>query len=125
MDFELEELRAIDGDLELIARKAARYSFPTITVLDDHMYLNLYFVQLLGDVDYLSFGASSSYIVLKPANKASSTAFKLSRPKNFNGRIIIIPANLKEKKLAKGVYKIYKFGDGFAFKRYERLEDRQ
>ena len=120
MDFELEEL-VLDEELEDIERIHSRYNFPVVTLSETHMFFNYLFANLANDIEYISFSSSPSYIVLRPAKTVSPTSFRLTRP-NYIGRNCIIPAALREKKISKGTYKIYKFNDGWAFKRYEPLE---
>lgn len=121
MDFELEELK-LDEQLEDIERAGRRYGFPTVTINESHMFFNLPFAELLRELDYIRISSSPNYIVFQPAKTVSPTSFKLGRPRNYPGRTCVIPVALREKKLRKGVYKIYKFNDGWAIKRYEPLE---
>ena len=122
MDFELEELRAIDGDLEPVIRQLNRYDFPTVAVGPGQMHMNKAFGELLKDVNFLTICTSPKYIVFKPAKYSSSSSYALGKPKGYDGRVMIIPTALREKKPARGTFKVYKFGDGWAIKRYEPME---
>ena len=122
MDFELEELELIDGDLEPVFRLMNRFDFPTVTVGPGHMHMNKAFGKLLENINFLTICTSPQYIVFKPAKRSSPTSYALGKPKCYEGRSIIIPTALREKKPIRGTFKVYKFGDGWAIKRYEPME---
>lgn len=123
MDFELEELK-LDEELEDIerARIAMRYPFPVVTISTQNIMFNLACNSFLSDVAFIRISTSPNYVVLQPADKASATNFKLGRQsKTYSNRSMTIPAALREKKIQRGNYKLYKAKDGWAFKRYEPL----
>lgn len=121
MNFELEELQ-LDEELETVERSISRYAFPVVSVHGHQMFFNMHFSKLVAGIEYIRISTSPNYVVFQPAKSLSPSSFKLGKPTNYNGRACVIPAALKEKKIAHGVYKIYKFNDGWAFKRYEPLE---
>lgn len=120
---ELEELETIDEELETVARQqGAPVDFPAITIMGKQMYINVPFSQLIPNVKYIEFRVSSSYVIMLPQDHASSTAYKVSTCTKGYGKAVYIPAPLKEKRIKRGVYKVYKYKEGWAIKRYEPVE---
>lgn len=120
---ELEELEIIDEEFETVTRQQwAPVDFPAITIMEKQMYINAPFSQLIPNVKYIEFRVSSSYIIMLPQDHASSTAYKVSSCTRGDGKAVSIPASLKEKRIKRGVYKIYKYKEGWAIKRYEPVE---
>lgn len=123
MNFELEELK-LDEELEDIERVrfSMRYPFPAITITPYNIIFNLLCNSFLDDVEFIRISTSPNYVVLQPSVTTSPTSFKLGGRNTRSGnRALTIPAALKEKKLQRGNYKLYKMNDGWAFKRYEPL----
>lgn len=123
MNEELESLELDGLDFDEIERglNASKYSFPTITVGEQTLYFNTAFAKYLKGAKYVNFRISTEYIVIHESEEKSKYSFRLG--KFGNGAFgCIHPSNMKEKKIKRGVYKIYRFKDGFAFKRYEPLE---
>lgn len=122
MNFDLEELQ-LDEELEDIFRcqTGFRFDFPVISVGGHHMYFNSISSDLIKDVKYVTIQTSPSYVIIRPAARLSTNAFTLTNT-NTSVRAVVIPASLEEKKLKKAVYKLYKYKDGWAFKRYEPIE---
>ena len=123
MDFELEELKLYE-ELEDVerARTAMRYPFPTVTITPHNIIFNLMCNSFLDGVVFLHISTSPNYVVMQPVDKASIANFKLSRQnRKYGNRSLTIPAALREKKIQRGNYKLYKAKDGWAFKRYEPL----
>ena len=73
------------------------------------------------DVQFVKFRTSTEYVVIVPTEEKTRTAFKLGTYTN-GAKAIAYPTNLKGCKIKRGVYKLYKYKDGFAFKRYEPLK---
>lgn len=125
MDFELEELK-LDEELEDIERAsiAMRYPFPVVTISTQNIMFNIACNSLLSDVAFIRISTSPNYVVLQPADKASATNFKLGHQnKIYSNRSMALPAALREKKIQRGNYKLYKVNNGWAFKRYEPLKE--
>ena len=119
-----EELEIIDLDgleFEEIEKAVSEYPFPTITLSSPNLFFNRAAGKYLKDVQFVKFRTSTEYVVIVPTEEKTKTAFKLGTYTN-GAKAIAYPANLKGCKIKRGVYKLYKYKDGFAFKRYEPLK---
>ena len=72
---------------------------------------------------FIRWGVTTNYIIGLPASKGDKDAYSA---RGKDGAVTAyFPSALKnEKKLKEGWYKLYKYKDGFAFKRYEPIEVR-
>lgn len=61
-------------------------------------------------------GVTSEYIVFMPAAESGHKAFKIT-----DQRSLRIPTDLRNMSPKDGVYRLYKYKDGFCFKRYEPI----
>lgn len=120
-EFESLELDGLEFDEIEKAKGGAKYEFPTITLGEYTLYFNAAFSKFFEDVEYVKFKASTEYVLIEPAKKRDRSTFRVNRWTHAM-RGTAYPANLKEKKIKRGIYKIYRYKDGFAFKRYEPLE---
>jgi len=123
MNEELEFLDLGNIDLEEVYRKIGKFHFPVVTVGDNVLYFNKYLFKHFGDMNYIRFYTSPEYIILEPLSEKKMNSFAVHRRDDYGYGNTIIPAELKEKKLAKGFYKAYKCSKGIAFKRYEPITE--
>lgn len=118
----LEEI-VIDEELERIEKWNREISFPAVGISGKgYIYFNALATQHIKKVEYLGFFSTSEYIILLPESKNSINAYKICDAHNGYGISMRLPSTLREKKLKDGYYKLYKYKDGFCFKRYEPLE---
>lgn len=122
----MEELNINLGELEEIAKafRSSKYDFPTISIGTRAIYFNNYCSPLMEGKDAVKWFASTDYIIGIPAKQLENNAFAIREERYKNVRVYLahFPARLKkEKKIQPGCYKLYKYKDGFAFKRYEPL----
>ncbi len=111
----------IDENLEEIVRNVSWYRFPTATILDKSIYFNKIAAKLLPQ-KYIKWYTTLNYIIGVPAKKEDLNAYMIDR--RTYATSVTLPAPLQhEKKIRPGHYKVYKFGDGFAMKRNERIEE--
>lgn len=112
LDFSLDEL-------ESLKKMSYRYAFPVIYVGKSSMLFNAHSAPIIPEkVKWFSTG---EYIIGLPADASDMDAFTI---RSYTGSICkatTLPAAMKEKKVKKGCYKLYKYKTGFAFKRYEPL----
>lgn len=120
----IEELDIDLAGLEEIGRATQGFHFPVATVGGKTIYFNIHSAPLLGDA--IRWLSTPEYIIGLPAARGTKNAFNISTSKHrkhgaeyFTARF---PDALKyEKKIQPGYYKLYRYKNGFAFKRYERI----
>ena len=108
-----------EGESE-IQRYRRRYPFPTIAFHNESIYLNYFTRMLLKQLNatHLSFASTTNFIIVRPC-KGGKNAFKITGEARST---LHIPAALMEKKIRPGVYKLFRYKNDLAFKRYEPLE---
>jgi len=120
MNNEFEELYLPeDEDLESIhkSKVVTRLGVPCLSVGPCHIHFNRLAKEIIPD--YVLWYITSSYVIGLPAHRRSANAYKV---REHNGGLSTkFPAELKSKMVTKGLYKVYKYKNGFAFKRYEPL----
>lgn len=118
----IEEIE-LDEELELIEKTFGRkVDFPAVTLTQKsaQMYFNVYARDLVPD--HINWSTTTNYVVGLPTNATDKDAFHARKSWKGNGVVCFCPvALLKEKKVKEGTYKVYKYKNGFAFKRYEPL----
>lgn len=119
----MEELLLDIGELEEIKKITSfqKWDFPVVYFGNSHVYFNKISDRFLAG-NAVRWFASSEYIVGLPAKDNSNNAFTLRKNKTTGVTYTAFPSVLrKEKKLQDGHYKLLKYKDGFAFKRYEQI----
>ena len=126
----MEELFDIDlGDLEeIIKQKLAQYDYPVIHFSTSGVLFNKPCNAFLQGIETIKWFVSSEYIVALPANAGERNAYSLhqtgSKKHGNRSSAASFPAQLRnEKKLHMGYYRLYKYKNGFAFKRYEPIDE--
>lgn len=121
MNEELEMLDLNELDYEEVRRKLSGFPFPVVTVGDHTIYCNTPFKRLLDSSTHIRLYTTPDYVILEPLSSGDyANSFKIHKMDDA-GCAFTIPVYLKEKKLQRGFYKIYKCKKGYAFKRYEQL----
>ena len=121
----MEELNLeIDlGELEEIEKGFGAYGFDfPVAYFGVEVCFNKMARQLCGDA--IKWFVSSEYIIGLPAGKNEKNAYRVQK-NGFHKNVYTarFPTVLRtEKKVKPGYYKLYKYKDGFAFKRYEPME---
>ena len=118
----LEELDL--GELEIIEKgtQAINFDFPVVHVLERHLYFNHLASQMVPK--YIQWAVTPDYVVGRETNEKDKNAFRARKGSDCNCMVATFPAKLRrEKKLQPGLYKVYKCKGGFAFKRYEQIEE--
>ena len=126
-ELHFEELSIDFGpeELELIKKLShvGKFQFPVVLVGETAIGFNRFASALVPDT--VKWFCSGEYIIGLPGNGNDPDCFRAHFINSKNGcRSTSFPAAMREKKVKKGYYKVYKFRDGFAFKRYEPLEER-
>lgn len=120
----MEELELnLEGlEFEVIEKLNAfrKFKFPVIYLNSDYMYCNKAAKSLVGDA--VRWYVSTEYVVGLKAPKFSTNAFSVHWRKDIVARMTMPKQLYKAKKLRDGYYKLYKYKDGFAFKRYEPID---
>lgn len=120
MKFEEIEL---NEDLELVEKLVGRsVGYPAVTVSNksNQMYFNKHAWALLPK--HVKWLTTTDYVIALPADEKDRNAFSVRREPECLGAQTFFPVALrKEKKIKDGTYKLYKYKDGVAFKRYEPI----
>lgn len=114
LDFSLDEL-------ELIEKRLNTFSFP-VAHFGKGVYFNIPSLAVLGGVKYVRWYATTEYVICLPTSESDPLAFSLCTAHNSAGLLGRFPAMLAhDKKLKPGNYRLLKYKNGVAFKRYEQL----
>lgn len=113
-------------DLEVIERlnNQTAFPFPVVHASKSMLIFNALAEKYLPASAWIKWFASTEYIVGMPAKPSERNAFKISPP-NKKKRCVCArfpDAMAKDRGLKEGYYKLFKYKDGIAFKRYESLE---
>lgn len=131
MDEKMEEV-IIDEEEEEIEKQysvtAQRFLFPVATISIGKsacITFNKAACEIIPE--NIRWATTATYVIGLPTTASDRNGFKtrrISRRPNQRGYVQAhLPVVLvKEKKLQAGYYRLYKYKDGFAFKRYERME---
>ena len=113
----IEEIRIDDEtQLEEVERYNSRSDIPCVNINRDTMYFNKSAADLLSR--YVKWYTTADYVIAIPNSKVDKNTYLI----NMKARMSNIPSTLRSKKIKNGTYKLYKYKDGFAFKRYEPIE---
>lgn len=115
LEFSLDELEEI--------QKLANFShfdFPAI-YFSSIVFFNKASKPFVKEIEAIKWFVTSEYVIFLPAKKGERNSFLITtNEKYYYARF---PSMLRdEKKLKCGVYKLLKYKNGFAFKRYEPIE---
>lgn len=120
-NFEIEELQMLDDEaLEIIEKGGfTTLPFPAVVVTKHTIYFNRHASSIVPQ--YIEWATTTNYIIGMPTSESNANAYKI---KHYGrGCSAAFPATLRnEKKLQTGVFKIYKYKNGFAFSRYEQVK---
>lgn len=121
IDIDLEELETIEKLLN-----STSYNFPVAHLGETTIYFNVKAERIIPD--YIKWAVSTEYVIGLPTDKDDPTGYCTNKraclKKETSGVTTSFPVRLrKEKKIKSGTYKVYKYKNGFAFKRYEQIED--
>lgn len=106
-------------ELEIIENRMAVFDFPAIHLGKQHIYFNAKAFPYIPE--YIKWYASPEYIIGLPAIGKSKYSFKTRITSEFT-RATTFPIRMKKEKCVKsGFYKLYKYKNGIAFKRYEQI----
>lgn len=114
------------NDLEVIERlnNTTAFPFPVVHASKEMLIFNSLSEKYLPASAWIKWFASTEYIVGVPASPSERNAFKITYP-NKRRRCLTArfpDAMSKDRGLKEGYYKLYKYKDGIAFKRYEPLQ---
>ena len=115
----------IEHDIQAIQKYkwiAPKRTFPTIAICSTTGYFNIACETLLHE-GYYNVYASSDYIVVLPATERERHSLKISH-RYDRGYVICTTGFMQAFSVSQGIYKVYKYKNGIAFKRKEPLEVR-
>ena len=120
-NFDVFEELDLDGEeLEQISKKfGTLFNFPAIHIGNDVIYYNIASRSIVPK--YIKWFTTHEYIIGLPTTKDDKNGYKVRADQytTFSS----FPAEIRDvKKVKPGYYKLYKYKDGFAFKRYEQCE---
>lgn len=118
------EMLEFDEELEVIEKLhngfLGKFGYPVVCFKNTFCCFNSECAPLVPE--NIKWAVSTNYVVGLPGKNEEKNTFRTR--KRFDVTCAFFPSVLKnEKKLQDGYYKIYKYKDGFAFKRYEQLEE--
>ena len=117
-----EEILVNDEELEEIEKQFRVYSdIPLVNIGTQALYFNTSAAGIIPRT--IRWYTTSSLVIGLPTDDEDRHGFKTKG--SGNAIQASLPSGMKEKKLRRGLYKIYKYKDGFAFKRYEPFVDKQ
>lgn len=115
------ELLDLDGiEFDEIEKIVDGLPYPAVHIGTKSMYFNRAFHRIIPEGQRnVKFYTSSEYVIISLTQNDDENTFHLNRDYEKHSTAINMPALLREKKIRKGAYKIYKCKQGYAFKRYE------
>ena len=119
---EIDALVVIGGNGSLTGARnfGMEFDFPVIGISQQAVFFNRYAVDMVPP--RIKWFTTSEYVIGIPAARDDRDGY-ITR-KVWNEVVVHFPVPLrKQKKIKPGHYKLYKYKDGFAFKRYEQLEE--
>ena len=116
-----EEILISDEELEEIEKRFSVYSDTPMVNVGSQLYFNMAAASVIPKT--VRWYTTSSLVIGLPTDEADIRGFK-TRLVGV-GIQASVPSGLREKKVHRGLYKVYKYKDGFAFKRYEPVVDKQ
>lgn len=106
--------------------RSERFNFPVLKVCNGFCYFNKQSAPLLGDA--IKWYTSTEYVIGLPGKRDDYNSFALQRKNGKRGLRILsaaFPVQLaKEKKVQPGYYRLLRFRNGFAFKRYAPFDQK-
>lgn len=119
-NLDFEELQLDESEFELILKQNYdKYDYPVVGITNDNAFFNKHAVSIIPT--RIKWFTTSEYVIGLPASENDKNRYKARRV--WNEVVTHIPKDMKNnKKIGVGHYKVYKYKDGFAFKRYEQLD---
>ena len=128
---DIEEV-LIDEEIEEVEKRSASYSkydFPVVTLFHTASNYSIYFNTRAARYvpGRIKWGVTSEYVIGLPAKETDKNSYPVRTCKeSFAGKQSYFPSSLRnEKKIRSGQYRLYKYKDGIAFKRYEQLSEEE
>lgn len=118
----MEELDFDLGELEAIEKQIGNFPYPVVH-FGSTVYFNTKTRSILGNASKIRWFTTPEYVVCLPTEANDTKGFTLLHYKNGRlGLFGAFPVALRnDKKLSEGFYKLFKYKNGVAFKRYEPI----
>lgn len=121
LEFDLDELEEVKK-----LSCESQFDYPVVYV-GSVLYFNKASSVFMNGVQAIKWFVTPEYVVGIPARKGTHNSFLITKTDNKSGGSIYyarFPVSLREeKKLKQGIYKLLKCKNGFAFRRYEPIEE--
>lgn len=117
----MEEI-TINENLESVDNNLQMFTFPAVSVGDSHFYFNSAtrrVVDINNNMKMRVFN-TTNYVVFVPADENDPSAYAINRTRDI-GFDVTLSRKLIKKLPYKGTFKLYKYKDGWCFKKYEPL----
>lgn len=110
---------------EVVKQHGGTTPFPALCISSEVMCYSIRCNELIEHWDGVAYYLTTDYLILRNGN-GSDKAFSLTPHTRYATvqYTTTFPAALKHKGFANGVYKLYKFKDGYAIKKAEPLKRR-
>ena len=119
LEFNLDELEVINK------LGASKFDFPVVYLNGHAIGFNAAATAFVPN--FIKWFCNSEFIVGIPSNEYDTNSFKVhntSKHAYDKGKATTFPTVMsREKKVKPGYAKLYKYKNGFAFKRYERIQE--
>ena len=125
---DFEEVYEINEEFEDVCNfHSYRFMFPVAHIFMDHIYFNHAAESLLPkQPNKIKWAITTNYIVGMPTNEFDKQGFKVyfHDAKKCRQFVATFPSHMRcDKKIRPGLYKIYKYKDGFCMKRNDRIKE--
>ena len=121
----LEELKLEDNEMEMVLKRNKGPKLVTRVPMANLCQKIIYFNAAAADIipDRIKWFVTPEYVIGLPTTKDDENGYSVNHTENAT--MTFFPSYLRNvKKLKDGHYKLMKFENGFAFKRYEQNDDR-
>ena len=118
----IEEI-SIGEELEALGKHHTELDYPAVSISSGWLYFNKYCLPLIGPA--VEWFINDKYVVGLPAKKGAANSYAMTIPARKNARITSLNIAMRQKGIKDGVYRVYKYKDGFAFKRYEPIKEKK
>ena len=124
----MDEIRLTDKqiyDMEVVAKNLwSRYNYPVAFFGKRQITFNTRCAHALKDIRAVQWFATGDYIIGLPAREDDPNAFYVRKNKMSNCYATALPASfISSKRIQQGCYyKVFKYRDGIAFKRFEPID---
>lgn len=107
----------VEEEFEEISRFNNLYPYPVVYIGNTYLSFNIASHPVIDRFKAVRYYVSTNLVAMLPCNKGAVNSFAINVRKP-----LAIPVQLKEKKIRPGWYKLYRYKDGVAIKRYDPIK---